>query len=167
MRATRGCGTYCTLEDMTVQSFNVPFYNVAKTIGPCEGGRDGQQGRRQDDVEHDGKAYDASPRAARFDSYVGFGQYPISVMDHATGTGDPRRGRRLPQAALRGEGRAQEQEDRRSGKDPGRAMRRSSAQQVIKREVAEEVTGVLKKIAPPLGGGLGGRRQDAAPGKTV
>jgi membrane peptidoglycan carboxypeptidase len=145
-----GCDTYCTLEDMTVRSFNVPFYHVAQTIGPAKVVAMANKLGVKTMWGIDGKAYDTS-KGGPFDNYVGFGQYPITVMEHATGTATLAAGGvyRKPHFVVKVE---------RKNKSTGAWERiplgdeKVEPQQVIRREVAEEVTSVLKKIAPPLGG---------------
>lgn len=145
-----GCDMYCTLEDMTVRSYNVPFYNIAKTIGPSRVVAMANKLGVKTMWGIDGKAYDAS-KGGPFDAYVGFGQYPITVMDHATGTATLAAGGvyRAPHFLVK-----VERKNKKSGAwDPiPLGDEKVVAQQVIKREVAEEVTGVLKKIAPSIGG---------------
>jgi membrane peptidoglycan carboxypeptidase len=82
------CGTYCTLEEMTIKSYNVPFFNIARTITPQRV----IDAANRAGVSHiwniDGTPYDLNkdPNAkSHFDAYVGFGKYPITVLDHATG----------------------------------------------------------------------------------
>ncbi|WP_327005209.1 penicillin-binding protein [Dactylosporangium sp. NBC_01737] len=91
-----GSGTWCTLEEITVKSLNVPFYAITLELGAdrvidtaraagvtsmwatVEGEKLPQ---RQDLVKLTGK--DVAPRY--FGNEVGFGQYPITVLDHAGG----------------------------------------------------------------------------------
>jgi membrane peptidoglycan carboxypeptidase len=91
--------------------------------------------------------------------HVGFGQYPITVMDHATGT-----------ATMASHGiynkphfvTKVEQKDRKTGAWVKLAQGDEvlNPQQTIRAAVADEVTSVLKKVAPKLSNGT-----DAA-GKT-
>ncbi|WP_433205733.1 transglycosylase domain-containing protein [Dactylosporangium sp. CS-047395] len=91
-----GSGKWCTLEEITVQSLNVPFYAIALQLGPAkvintaraagirdmwatEQGKDGPQ--RKDLTKLKGE--DVAPKF--FQEEVGFGQYPITVLDHAGG----------------------------------------------------------------------------------
>jgi membrane peptidoglycan carboxypeptidase len=82
------CGKYCELEEMTIKSYNVPFFNIARTVGPNKV----IDAANRAGVSHmwniDGTPYDLNkdPNAKnKFDPYVGFGKYPITVLDHATG----------------------------------------------------------------------------------
>ncbi|WP_433046379.1 transglycosylase domain-containing protein [Dactylosporangium sp. CS-033363] len=95
-RCKSGSGAWCTLEEITVQSLNVPFYAIALQLGPAkvintaraagirdmwatEDGKDGPQ--RKDLTKLKGE--DVVPKF--FQEEVGFGQYPITVLDHAGG----------------------------------------------------------------------------------
>ncbi|MBX6356011.1 MAG: penicillin-binding protein, partial [Micromonosporaceae bacterium] len=88
------CAKWCTLEESAIQSYNVPFYWVTKEIGPdkvvdaakaagirtmwaVEGGKS---------VAVDlTKVSGADVAPSKFDLQVGFGQYDITVLDHANG----------------------------------------------------------------------------------
>ncbi|MEU7870563.1 transglycosylase domain-containing protein [Dactylosporangium sp. NPDC049140] len=91
-----GSGHWCTLEEITVQSLNVPFYAITLKLTPARvidtaraaGIRDmwatvqGQnQPQRMDLTKL--KGADVAPKY--FQEEVGFGQYPITVLDHAGG----------------------------------------------------------------------------------
>jgi membrane peptidoglycan carboxypeptidase len=87
-----GCDTNCPLRRMLELSYNVPFYKVAKKIGPpkiVETLRD--LGITTMWPTGDGKARDLNDpgiiKGERdpFDYQIGFGQYKITVLDHATG----------------------------------------------------------------------------------
>ncbi|HEX6683999.1 MAG TPA: transglycosylase domain-containing protein [Candidatus Limnocylindrales bacterium] len=154
----QSCLTYCTLEEMTVKSYNVPFYNLATSIGPQKvmnlADRAGVK-----TIWNEGKSYDMNK--AQLDGYVGFGQFPITVLAHATGTATIAAGGvyRKPHFIVKVE---------RKNKKTGAweriplADEKADGQQVIPRPIADEVTSVLKKIAPPLGSGWA----EAAAGKT-
>jgi membrane peptidoglycan carboxypeptidase len=86
------CGKSCTLEKSTIESYNVPFYWIAKDLGPdkvVEAARDA--GIRTMWDTDKGEAHDLTKTApdklapAEFDNEVGFGQYPVTVLDHANG----------------------------------------------------------------------------------
>jgi membrane peptidoglycan carboxypeptidase len=91
-----GSGRWCTLEEVTVQSLNVPFYAItyeqtpAKVIDTARAAGitemwatiEGQpQPQRIDLTKYAGK--DVAPKY--FGNEVGFGQYPITVLAHAGG----------------------------------------------------------------------------------
>ncbi|MFD0741257.1 transglycosylase domain-containing protein [Phytohabitans flavus] len=86
------CGKSCTLEQSTISSYNVPFYWIADGIGPDKvvaaardaGVRimfDTAKGTPHNLAKDEPK--DLAP--AFFDNEVAFGQYPITVLDHANG----------------------------------------------------------------------------------
>ncbi|MFC5008703.1 transglycosylase domain-containing protein [Dactylosporangium cerinum] len=90
-----GTGTWCTLEEITVKSLNIPFYKIALDETPAKvidtaraagitgmwATVEGQsQAQRQDLTKLSGKDV-----AGHFGPEVGFGQYPITVLDHAGG----------------------------------------------------------------------------------
>ncbi|GAA2387996.1 hypothetical protein GCM10010170_099160 [Dactylosporangium salmoneum] len=90
-----GSGKWCRLDEITVQSLNVPFYAITMEVTPARvintaraaGITDmwatiqGQQlPQRIDLVKNDGAAV-----SKYFGNEVGFGQYPITVLEHAGG----------------------------------------------------------------------------------
>jgi membrane peptidoglycan carboxypeptidase len=86
------CGRSCTLERSTISSYNVPFYWIADAITPAkvvEAARDA--GIRTMFDTSKGKPHDLTEVApeklapSQFDNEVAFGQYPITVLDHANG----------------------------------------------------------------------------------
>ncbi|WP_156089721.1 transglycosylase domain-containing protein [Dactylosporangium aurantiacum] len=91
-----GSGTWCTLQEITVQSLNVPFYAITLELGAdrvIDTARAAGitsmwatvEGEplpvRKDLTKLSGK--DVAPKF--FGNEVGFGQYPITVLDHAGG----------------------------------------------------------------------------------
>ncbi|MEV6932478.1 penicillin-binding transpeptidase domain-containing protein, partial [Dactylosporangium sp. NPDC051485] len=91
-----GSGKWCTLDEITVQSLNVPFYAITLEVGAARVINTARaagitdmwatiQGQplpqRIDLVKNDGAA--VSPKY--FGNEVGFGQYPITVLEHAGG----------------------------------------------------------------------------------
>jgi len=85
------CKKWCSLEEMTLQSYNVPFYWIAKELGPdkvLEAARDAGVRTMWD---NDGNPHDllkTEPSAlapSKFDTQIGYGQYGITVLDHANG----------------------------------------------------------------------------------
>jgi membrane peptidoglycan carboxypeptidase len=92
-----GTGTWCTLEEVTVMSLNVPFFALAEKVGPAKvidtaraaGITDmwatikGEKAPRKIDlVKNTGdKVF-----PTYFNTEVAFGQYPITVLEHAGGT---------------------------------------------------------------------------------
>ena len=91
-----GSGKWCTLEEITVESLNVPFYAITLEVSPARvidtaraAGitemwatvKGEQLPVRMDLTKKTGK--DVAP--AYFGNEVGFGQYPITVLEHAGG----------------------------------------------------------------------------------
>jgi membrane peptidoglycan carboxypeptidase len=86
------CGNYCTLEWATVHSYNVPFYKVTKLMGVDKVTAIAKAaGITTMWNTGDGKAYDLTSKDfhqsnnSPFYYHAGFGQYPITVLDHASG----------------------------------------------------------------------------------
>ncbi|WP_432901798.1 transglycosylase domain-containing protein [Micromonospora matsumotoense] len=88
------CGDSCTLRESTLKSLNVPFYHVSLDIGPDKivdmAAKAGVSMMWQTNVSppkgHDlakEKAADLAPDP--FYHVVAYGQYPITVLDHANG----------------------------------------------------------------------------------
>ncbi|MEV4540108.1 transglycosylase domain-containing protein [Micromonospora echinaurantiaca] len=90
------CGNSCTLKVSTLKSLNVPFYHVTEDIGPdkvIQMARDAGVSTIWRSDTNPPKAYDltendpekiAHPNGPFF-HVVGYGQYPITVLDHANG----------------------------------------------------------------------------------
>jgi len=86
------CGEWCSLEFSTVQSYNVPFYHVTEQIGADKVvGMAKAAGVATMWNTADNKPYDlttADPKEVApspFFNVVGYGQYPVTVLDHANG----------------------------------------------------------------------------------
>ncbi|MEH0984853.1 transglycosylase domain-containing protein, partial [Micromonospora sp. CPCC 205556] len=170
----RTCGKWCTLEYSTVESYNVPFFHVSEKIGP-------------DKIIDMAKAAGittmwttpakGSPKPVNllrsksaeitrspFDHVVSYGQYPVTVLEHANG---------LATLANRGlYNKAHfvikvQKQNRDTGKwevVPNTGEKRDPKQR-IRQDVADEVAGVLKQIpVGPANRPLEGGRQAA--GKT-
>ncbi|WP_243710418.1 transglycosylase domain-containing protein [Micromonospora sp. KC213] len=166
----RTCNKSCTLDESTVRSYNVPFFHVAEKIGPAKVVSMARQAgistmwtvekpKPYDLVKE--KPEDLAP--SKFDNPVSYGQYPITVLDHANGL-----------ATLANHGvynKAHfvlkvERQDKATGtwKIVAGTGEKLKGQQRIRKEVADEVTAVLKKIPGNNDASLGDGR-DAA-GKT-
>jgi membrane peptidoglycan carboxypeptidase len=156
------CGDRCTLETLTIQSFNVAFYKVARKIGPQKvvamakaagvktmWGVDPFKSYQLDQAIPSGRTV--------FDYQVGFGQYPISVLDHASGMATlANHGvHQAPHFVLR-----VDRKNRQSGKweRVHTGDEKLIGKQAIDRRVADEVTYVLKKIPSEQGHALSGRQ---------
>ncbi|GAA2351263.1 penicillin-binding protein [Catellatospora methionotrophica] len=86
-----GCDKNCSLAVMAQKSFNVPFYKVTEKITP---GKVVDMAAKagvtmmwdNNDKGHDLTKGDPSKLGPNpFFNHVGFGQYPITVLDHASG----------------------------------------------------------------------------------
>ncbi|GIH10207.1 penicillin-binding protein [Rhizocola hellebori] len=156
------CGERCTLETLTLQSFNVAFYKVARKIGPDkvvtmakQAGVKTMWGVNPFTPQHLDQAIPKGRTV--FDYQVGFGQYPISVLDHASGMATlANHGMyQTPHFVLRVD---------RKNRDSGKWDRipagdeKIQGRQTIDRRVADEVTYVLKKIPAEQGHTLSGRQ---------
>ncbi|MGR6322828.1 transglycosylase domain-containing protein [Micromonospora soli] len=86
------CGDSCTLEQSTLKSLNVPFYYITEQIGPDKVlDMAKKAGVTMMWGDNPVKEYDltkADPKKlapAPFYHVLGYGQYPITVLDHANG----------------------------------------------------------------------------------
>lgn len=146
------CDTYCTLEEMTIKSFNVPFFDIARKIGPQAviemAHKAGVQTMWTTDLErHD--LSEGIPGRDVFGFYTGIGQFPITVLDHASGT-----------ATLANQGVYHrphfvikvERKNRQTGAWEHLPIgdERFSGERAIDATVANEVTSVLKQIPADL-----------------
>ncbi|MFC4018527.1 transglycosylase domain-containing protein [Micromonospora sp. GCM10011542] len=164
-RTNLKCGKWCTLEESTIQSYNVPFYHVADKIGADKVvGMAAKAGVTTMWGVDPPQAFDlakAGKEKNPFDQYVAFGKYPITVLDHANGL-----------ATLANDGKyikahfviKVEQQDQDTGKWKVVASERIKPQQRIDKKVTDEVAGVLKQIPGPNKLSLDNGRQAA--GKT-
>jgi membrane peptidoglycan carboxypeptidase len=159
------CGAYCTLEEMTIKSFNVPFWRMTAQIGATKVmTMAANAGVRTAWTTNPERAIDLTQPAGRtqFDPYAGIGQYPITVLDHANGT-----------ATIANHGvynRAHfvlkvERKNRKTGKWERLPMgdEKLDPKQTVPRAVADEVVSVLKQI-PGAQAAAGNGRESA--GKT-
>ncbi|MEH1101044.1 transglycosylase domain-containing protein, partial [Micromonospora sp. CPCC 205561] len=88
------CGNSCTLTVSTLKSLNVPFYHVTQQIGPDKvidmAAKAGVSMMWRSDTNPP-KGYDLTKTEPKdiapspFFHVVGYGQYPITVLDHANG----------------------------------------------------------------------------------
>jgi membrane peptidoglycan carboxypeptidase len=150
------CGEWCTLEQMAIQSYNTPFWLIADKVTPykvMDAAR--RAGVRTIWTTDPVKAYDMSKETPKntLDPYVGIGQYPITVLDHATGT-----------ATLAAHGvyhkptfvMKVERKNSKTGAWDRLAIgdAKITGEQTIPPNVADEVVSVLKQIGPTLQGGF-------------
>ncbi|MDI1465997.1 transglycosylase domain-containing protein [Catellatospora sp. KI3] len=150
-RENASCNRDCPLDLMTIKSYNVPFFKIAKAIGPEEVvGLARRAGIGTMWSTGDGKARHLDdPRAdtgrGAFYYQVGFGQYPITVLDHATGVATFAAGGvyHKPHFVVK-----VERKNRKTGAwetVPGTGEQ-LVARRAFTKEIADEVTGVLKQI---------------------
>jgi membrane peptidoglycan carboxypeptidase len=168
--ANTACKDYCTLEYSFAKSYNVPFYWVARQIGPGRVVRMANAagvGHLWDDSGHEmltGHVQDAADRSP-FDRQVGFGQYAVTVLDHAAGVSTFANGgvANKPHFVVKVEKR-----DPASGQYAvvGGLGEKLTPQQVVRREVANDVTYAMKQAVADRGwsSALNGRDVAAAPG---
>ncbi|TWH67448.1 membrane peptidoglycan carboxypeptidase [Micromonospora olivasterospora] len=165
---SKTCGKWCTLESSTIQSYNVPFFHVSEKIGPdkvVDMARQAGITTMWTTSDNPPKAVDLTKKKgadvapAPFYHVIGYGQYPVTVLDHANGL-----------ATLANDGKYNkahfvlkvEQQDQDTGKWKVIDGEKLSPQQRIRKDVANEVTGVLKQIAAPNGRSLENGREVAA-----
>jgi membrane peptidoglycan carboxypeptidase len=157
------CGRYCTLETATVQSYNVPFYHVTKYIGVDKVVDMAKAAGITTMWTDDNKPYDltkGSGKDSPFDTYVGYGQYAITVLDHASG---------LATLANRGVYNKPHFVSKVEKKDSKGAWEQLAGESIkpeqrISTEVADSVNAVLQKIPVANKDTLSGDRP--ATGKT-
>ncbi|HEX6686735.1 MAG TPA: transglycosylase domain-containing protein, partial [Candidatus Limnocylindrales bacterium] len=165
-----GCGTRCTLETLTVQSFNVAFFKVAQKIGTDRviqmAHQAGVETMWTDDPVKAYRLDDRIPQGREvFDFHVGFGQYAITVLDHATGM-----------ATIANHGTYNQPHfvlkvDRKNRQNGNWEAVEAGTEKLkgvpaIDPKVADEVTYVLKKVPGTQGHTLSGGRQVASKSGT-
>ncbi len=90
-REDPACGKYCSLEKMTIDSFNVPFYWMTKDMGPDKVvavARDAGVRTMWTNDDEEINLAEVEPTAvapSKFDVEVGFGQYKVKVIEHVNG----------------------------------------------------------------------------------
>ncbi|HEX6967201.1 MAG TPA: transglycosylase domain-containing protein [Micromonosporaceae bacterium] len=164
----RTCDQWCTLEYSTIQSYNVPFYHVTTQIGPDKVVDMAKAaGITMMWNTADGKPYDLTKVSGKdvapnpFFNVVGYGQYPVTVLDHTNGL-----------ATLANRGRyfkahfvvSVEQKNMETGEWVKVGGEQLKGEQRIRPEVVDDVTSVLQQIPPKNGRALKGGRPAA--GKT-
>lgn len=162
------CKTWCTLRQSTLRSYNVPFYHITEKIGPAKVVDMAKAaGVTMMWNSADQKAYDLTKVSGEqvapkpFFNVVGYGQYPITVLDHANG---------LATLANRGKYYKAhfvvkvEQKNTETGQWEKVNGEQLKPQQRIRTEVADDVNAVLQKYPAQNGDALSGGRP--ATGKT-
>lgn len=167
---TAPCGDWCSLEWSTVESYNVPFYHLTKEIGADKvvdmakaagittmWTTSDNPPAPMDLTKKKGSELSPAP----FWDMVAYGQYPVTVLDHANGV-----------ATLANRGKynkahfviSVEKQNRDTGKWDKVGGEQLKPQQRIEQPVADEVTSALTKIPGNSGLALSGGRPAA--GKT-
>ncbi|HZN17351.1 MAG TPA: transglycosylase domain-containing protein [Micromonosporaceae bacterium] len=156
----------CTLEDSTIQSYNVPFYWITKAIGPDKvvaAARDAgvrMMWTDSNELVELSKVKDARQVApAKFSTQVGYGQYAVTVLDHANGV-----------ATLANRGvynRAHfvtkvERKDAETGKWVPAGSEKVRGQRVFDTNKVDDEVSVLARISTGGAKGLSGGRPAAA-----
>ena len=161
------CGSYCTLRQSVVKSYNVPFYHITEALPPGAvvdmaknaGIRtmwDNEKGEAHDLTQAKGEEL----HPGVFFHVLGYGAYPITVLDHANG---------LATIANRGMYNkahfvlSVEKKDSETGKWRLVGGEDLDPRQTIRPEVADDVNDVLQEIPRNNGDSLDGR---PATGKT-
>ncbi|NUR26034.1 MAG: penicillin-binding protein, partial [Catenulispora sp.] len=145
------CGNYCTLEYSFMKSFNVPFYWVARQIGPGKVVEMAEKAGVHTMWTTDGAPVDLTKDMqgpqdrGPFDREVGYGQYPITVLDHANGVATLANGGVYNKAhfVLK-----VEQKDPTTGQfkvAPGKGEKLAPVN-AIRRQVANDVTYAMEKV---------------------
>ena len=163
------CGTRCTLETLTIQSFNVAFFKVARQIGSdnvVSMAHNAGVKTMWTDENKPVNLDEGIPKGRSvFDFHVGFGQYPISVLDHATGVATlaAHGVYRKPHFVVK-----VDRKNRQNGKWETMAAgnEQTKGTQAIDPKVADEVTYVLKKIPGAQSHTLASGRQAASKSGT-
>jgi membrane peptidoglycan carboxypeptidase len=149
---TTSCGKWCSLEESTVKSYNVPFYKITEKIGAdkvVEMARRAGITTMWTTSDNPPKPVDLTRQTGKdvtpdpFFNVVGYGQYPVTVLDHANG---------IATLANRGTyNRAHfvisvEQQNKDTGKWEKVGGEQLKPEQRIRPEVADDVAAVLKQI---------------------
>ncbi|GAB3966302.1 transglycosylase domain-containing protein [Plantactinospora veratri] len=159
------CDQACTLKESTVRSYNVPFYHVTEKIGADKvlsmarqaGVRTMWETKDIPPKWHDltkEKPEDLAPEP--FFNVVAYGQYPITVLDHANGLATLANGGVYNKAHFI---ELIEQQDPETGQWKKIGGAKADPKQRIPKNVADEVTAVLKEIPKENNGNLEGREE--------
>jgi len=163
------CRDYCTLEQSFMKSYNVPFYWVARQIGPgkvvkmahAAGVNYMWDNNNVEKLAKDGVQDDTA--RGPFDRQVGFGQYGITVLDHASGLATLANGGvyNKPHFVFK-----VDKKDPVSGtyKPVSNKGEKLKPTEVINRRVANDVTYAMEKVFKDHGWSMGGREVAAKTG---
>ena len=160
------CGDSCTLRESTLKSLNVPFYYVSEDIGADKivdvAKRAGittmwntNPSEAIDLTKKDAKDVAPSP----FFHVVAYGQYPVTVLDHANGVATfANEGKYVKAHFLHSVFKRNQQ----TGKWDQVATEKLKPEQVIRKDVVADVTSVLKDYPSRVGHTLEGGRPAAS-----
>ncbi|MGX7677211.1 transglycosylase domain-containing protein [Plantactinospora sp. DSM 117369] len=159
------CDQACTLKESTIRSYNVPFYHVTEKIGADKvlsmarqaGVRTMWETKENPPKWHDltkEKPEELAPDP--FFNVVAYGQYPITVLDHANGLATLANGGVYNKAHFI---ELIEQQDKETGQWKKIGGAKADPKQRIRKDVADEVTSVLKNIPKENNGNIEGREE--------
>ncbi|MFY1688893.1 transglycosylase domain-containing protein [Plantactinospora sp. WMMB782] len=162
---TKSCDQACTLKESTIKSYNVPFYHVTEKIGADKvlsmarqaGVRTMWETKDIPPKWHDltkEKPEDLAPDP--FFNVVAYGQYPITVLDHANGLATLANGGVYNKAHFI---ELIEQQDPATGQWKKIGGAKADPKQRIPKDVADQVTSVLKNIPKVSNGNIEGREE--------
>ncbi|MFD0818099.1 transglycosylase domain-containing protein, partial [Micromonospora zhanjiangensis] len=160
------CGKSCTLEESTLKSFNVPFYHISEKIGPdkiVDTARDAGITTMWTSADNPPKAIDITKKSGKevspdpFFNVVSYGQYGVTVLDHANGMATFAARGKYAKAhfVLRVEKINENTGAWQAIPNSGEKLK---LEQRIKPEVADNVTEVLKKYPKQINHGLDDNR---------
>lgn len=163
-----GCGEWCSLVESTVQSYNVPFYHVTeqigadKVVGMAAAAGIHTMWNTADDKPYDLTSVDPKEVApSPFFNVVAYGQYPVTVIDHANGVST------LANRGVYNKAHfviSVEQKNTQTGEWLSKGGEQLKPEQRIRPEVVADLTDVLTRIPDNINKDLSGGRPVA--GKT-
>ncbi|MFF5172333.1 transglycosylase domain-containing protein [Micromonospora sp. NPDC000089] len=161
------CGDSCTLETSTLKSLNVPFFHVTQDIGADkvlemakQAGITAMQESRTPKVHDLTKMKDPKELTRDpFDYFIGFGQYGITVLDHANGLATFANGGVYNKAHFV---KKFEKQDPATGTWQKLGGEQLKPEQRIPSDVVADVTSVLEKYPARIKHKLEGGREAAA-----
>ena len=158
------CGESCTLEHSTIESYNFPFYWLAKGMGEKKVLEAARDAGIRTIFNTEGKPVDLTNNNVSgngFDHMLGYGQYPITVLDHANGIATFTAGGIYHKAHF-----VQEiwQKNESTGQFDKKYVDATKAVKKFDSDIMADLDGVLAKIPEHNGKSLKGGRQ--AVGKT-
>jgi len=160
-------GKYCTLSQSTVESYNVPFYWITKEIGADKVLAAARDAGIKTMWPDNGDAIDivnnepSKIAPSKFDIEIGFGQYAVTVFDHASGMATlANRGKRYEPHFIA----SVEKRDPVTGKFVKVNGAQLKVKQVFEPAQMDDILATLEKIPPNIGNALAGGRPAA--GKT-